>query len=292
VKRLQAFDRIVLAYLAVVAGVVLLFRPPGTPVYLALHAAAAALVIGVAEAYERRGGAFWRACRYWYPLVLAPAAFKEVHFLMPGVHPFQDDAWDQLLADIDRKLFGDVDVLFLALPGPIVDLLHLCYWFYYVSMILLGVVLYRERSSERIHEYLAILTLGLFGSYLGYYLVPAVGPHWFYADRPAALDGWILGGPMHRFVILLEGRMPDAFPSGHALMSMLVMATAWKMKPALFRAMVVPCSGCILATVALRYHYVVDVLVSALVFPVVWFAGIRLNRRREDALAALPPRVP
>ena len=40
-------------------------------------------------------------------------------------------------------------------------------------------------------------------------------------------------------------------------------------------------AGCILATVALRYHYVVDLLASFALFPAALWLGLRLNRARS-----------
>ena len=52
--------------------------------------------------------------------------------------------------------------------------------------------------------------------------------------------------------------------------------------------------GCILATVALRYHYVVDVVASVALFPVLAGAGIALHRAWEGrgAGAAAPDGPP
>jgi membrane-associated phospholipid phosphatase len=87
---------------------------------------------------------------------------------------------------------------------------------------------------------------------------------------------------MHRMVVAAELTMPDAFPSGHALMSMVVIGMTWRLYRPAFKFVVGPSLGCVLATVALRYHYVVDVIAAAALFPVVWLGGIALNRLWED----------
>jgi membrane-associated phospholipid phosphatase len=55
----------------------------------------------------------------------------------------------------------------------------------------------------------------------------------------------------------------DAFPSGHALVTLLSMAWAWRYR--LWVRWVVTILGALLvvSTVYLRYHYVVDVLAGA-----------------------------
>ena len=67
----------------------------------------------------------------------------------------------------------------------------------------------------------------------------------------------------HQAILAAEWRTPDAFPSGHALLSMVVIVMSWRHHRPTFRIVTGPAIGCIVATVALRYHYGVDVLASA-----------------------------
>jgi hypothetical protein len=117
-------------------------------------------------------------------IFLCAAAFREMHYLIPQVHPFDDHRYDFILRDLDRRWFGDVDAFFLAWPGAIVDLLHLCYWFYFVGFLILGGALHARKQWQGLREYLAVILTGLFVSYLGYFLVPAIGPHHFFHPRP------------------------------------------------------------------------------------------------------------
>ena len=277
-KKLAAFDLVVLAYIAIVTAIVLLFRPDGTLLYLGYHAAAAALVALLVAAHERIGGRLWTFCRYWYVLFLCGAAFREMHYLIPEVHPFSDNRFDRILAELDRRWFGDVDGFFLAWPVPIFDLLHLCYWFYFASTLILGGALYLRQEWDKLREYLSVVLTGLFLSYLGYFLVPAVGPHHFFPTRPPQLDGMLLGASLHKAILAAEWSMPDAFPSGHALVSMIVTVMSWRLHRPTFRIVVGPSVGCVIATMALRYHYIVDVVASVAILPVAVCAGLALHR--------------
>lgn len=279
-KKLAAFDLVILAYIGIVTAIVLAFRPPGTLVYLAYHAAAVGLIALLILGYEKFGGRFWTFCRYWYVLFLSGAAFREMHYLIPEVHPFDDNRFDRILAGLDQRWFGNVDSFFLGgWPLLVVDLLHLCYWFYFLATIILGAALYSRKDWAGLRQYLAVVMSGLMVSYLGYFAVPAIGPHHFYQPRPAQLDGLFLGKWLHQAILAAEWRMPDAFPSGHALLSMIVIVMSWRLHRPTFRAVVGPASGCVLATMALRYHYVVDVLASLALLPGLIFGGIALNRR-------------
>src|SRR5439155_11462740 len=58
-KKLAAFDLVILSYIAIVSAIVLAFRPEGTILYLVYHAAAVALLALIVTAYERFGGRLW-----------------------------------------------------------------------------------------------------------------------------------------------------------------------------------------------------------------------------------------
>jgi hypothetical protein len=282
-KKLAAFDLVILAYIGIITLVVLLSRPEGTLLYLGYHLAATGLIAMIVYAHDRFGGRFWTFCRHWYVLILCGAAFREMHYLIPEVHPFDDHRFDVILRDLDRRWFGNVDGFFLSWPPYAMELLHFCYWFYFLSMVILGGVLYARQDWAKLREYLAVVITGLMLSYLGYYLVPAIGPHHFYNPRPAVLDGIFAGAHLHQAILAAEWSMPDAFPSGHALLSMIVIVMAWRLHRPTFNLVVAPATGCILATMALRYHYIVDVLASVAILPVAVFAGLALHRRREGS---------
>lgn len=287
-RRLASFDLVILAYAGILTAVVLAVRPPGTLAYLAGHAGAVGLLAAVVLAHGRWGGRFWTFCRYWYIVPVVLASFRELHYLIPQVHPFDDHRYDRVLAAIDRRWLGDVDAFFLGSAHPLfVDALHLCYWFYFVSMLIPGGVLYARGELARLREYTGAILTAMYVSYLGYFVVPAIGPHHFFDVRPAALDGWILGGPLHRVLVTLELRTADAFPSGHALLSMVVILLARRATPGTtFWLVLFPALGCILATMALRYHYVVDVAASAAVLPGVLWLGLAIHRGLEGSPGA------
>ena len=285
-KRLHAFDLVLLGYLAIVSLLLVATGAPGTPLFLAYHAGAAGLVFAIAWAHDRFGGPVWGILRYWYLVPALMACFRGLHYQVPAVHPFDDLEWDAALARIDRRWLGDVDGFFLGVLNPFTaELLHLCYVSYFFSMIAVAAFLHLRGEMGRLREYVCVMLTAILVSYLFYFAVPAVGPHQLYAERPAVLDGWLLGGFFHRTLMSLELRMADAFPSGHTLMSLVTIAMSWRYDRRLFKWLVGPAAGCIVATVGLRYHYAIDAIASFALFPAVTWLGFAIHRAvegRED----------
>lgn len=296
-RRLAAPDWVTLGYLSAVTLIILARRPEGWGIYLAYHGLVLILVGLLVLAHTRYGGRFWGFLRHWYVLVLTLAAFREMHYLIPQVHPFDDRCYDRILASFDRKFLGDVDGFCLEVAARmplLIDLLHACYLFYFASILIPAVVLYARGRLDPAREYASVILTGLYLSYLGYFAVPAVGPHRI-SPTPPSLDGWILGPHARPMLISIEWEMPDAFPSGHTLVSLLVLIMSWRLHRRCFWILLVPASGCIAATVLLRYHYVADLAGSLALLPVAIWAGRAIHRhcnpvaRPGDARSSSPP---
>ena len=89
-KRLFAYDLVILAYLAIVSIIVLVYLPEGWWRFLLYHAAIGSIIAMVVYAYGRFGGGFWEVVRYWYAIPVVLCTFRELHhlFVNPGCPPF------------------------------------------------------------------------------------------------------------------------------------------------------------------------------------------------------------
>lgn len=287
-KRLYGFDLIILGYLAIISVVIILYQPAWWGIYLSYHMAIAGLIAMISYAHERYGGRFWEIIRYWYVILVVLGIFRELHYLFidPACPPFDGLRFDQALAAIDHRMLGGVDPFSLSFAQPyFIDFLYLCYWSYYLLILAPAAVPFFLGDRKGVRESISILLSALFLSYLGYFLVPALGPHHFFGERPLELDGWILGATMHQALLAMEWRMPDAFPSGHTLISVVVLFILWRRHRSTFWVLLIPAIGCVWATMALRYHYVVDIVAGVALVPVALLMGIHLNawweRKRE-----------
>jgi membrane-associated phospholipid phosphatase len=203
----------------------------------------------------------------WSPLLLVIATFESLGLIIPHLREARMDA---TLANIDLALFGsDPTRWFEPLLGPAsAALLQLCYTSYYFVPILLIVLVWRRGAHRTVLRYGGMLVSCFFATYVGYYLVPAAGPRAFFTyEEPLPL------GPVTEFVHDLLDRLEaiklDAFPSGHTAIAVLSLSLLFSEHRRLAWAMTPLVVGLVVSTVALRYHYAIDVL-AGLALAAVW----------------------
>ncbi|HZL72808.1 MAG TPA: phosphatase PAP2 family protein [Planctomycetota bacterium] len=293
---LSAPDLVILAYQAIVATLILAtWTKHNFPLaYLSLNLALMGTTVGLAILEARRPSKLTTFLHSWWPVVAVPISFKEVAWVVPGVQPFADKSWDYKLQGLDERLFGDTRGFFRSIAwAPAADLLTIGYWSYFPLSIVLGGALYRPPDLRPFRQAVSVLLIGWFLSYLGYYAIPAVGPHLVVdGTRTPALDGVLWAGAFHKLLVQIEGVIPDAFPSGHALIAMLVLILSWRLHRRVFWWLLPFASGLVLATMYLRYHYVVDVLAAVALVPISVLFGGWLHRRREPGEVEIAPNPP
>ncbi len=204
--------------------------------------------------------------RGWYPVVLIPITYKELGYLIPLIHPRDFDA---ALAGIDQRFLGVHPTVWLERLTwpPLTEVLQLTYSSYYFLPLVLGVVLWRQRSFEKFHFWVFIVVLGFYLSYLGYIAVPAIGPRFLASIVEAQtipLTGVWLFEPVRAMLDRAEGITRDCFPSGHTELTLLVLVYARRFHRRVFWWLLPLGTGVIISTVYLRYHYVIDVVAGAL----------------------------
>lgn len=283
-RTLHPVDRVFLGYAATLSVIGVVGRV--SPWFHAFHAVAAAAIALLAYAHARYGTTFWRVLHDWYALLFIPAAFREMNYLTWALdRPRVDEA----LASIDAAWFGDVKAFCDAIAHPLVaDVLSIGYWSYFLLPIAVGAALYRS-DVKRFRALIAILVSAWFLSYLGYLAVPAVGPHWSESPRHPALEGYGIAGALHQALLAVEMDITDAFPSGHAMIAGMLLIAAWRWTRRTFWVILPFAVTLILATVYLRYHYVVDIVAAVPTGMAGWLIGARLARREWPGAGVLGP---
>ena len=285
---LNPIDKVVIAYLAIITALILIFsyRIPVWPQLIAAHAAAIAVITLIAKwarassrhvAYKFQLSHFIRG---WYVVALIPMSYKELSYLIPLIHPRD---FDVELAMIDYRIFGAHPTIWLErVTWPtLTEFLQISYATYYFWPIILGAVLWRKRWFDKYHFWVFVIALGFYLSYLGYILVPATGPRFLPLIKDAQsgpLTGIWFYQTIRETLDQAEGITRDCFPSGHTELTLLTLYYARKFHRRLFRWMIVPASALIISTVYLRYHYVIDVAAGALLAMAVILVARPLHR--------------
>ncbi|MCX6136704.1 MAG: phosphatase PAP2 family protein [Ignavibacteriales bacterium] len=226
----------------------------------------------------------------WYPIALILYVYKQTSFL---VRPIRQVDYDQTLISIDRWIFhlNPTQWVHQFAHPVLTEILQLAYASYYVLFIVLFIELYRRGDTAVMNTAIFLVIYGFFLSYIGYLLVPAVGPRFTLHDfrmNDLELPGlWLT--PYLRAFINTGGGIPpgatdpllfvqrDAFPSGHTELTLVAIWIAFNTKVKSRWYLLGIGSLLIAATIYMRYHYVVDDIGGMCVFVFAIWSGLRID---------------
>ncbi len=193
---------------------------------------------------------------------------------------------DLALAQVDRVLFFGSDPLLLLqriISVPLSEWLSGCYVFYGPLFPLVMGAIFAKKDRAPFREAAFAVTVVLAVGYVGYAMVPAVGPLFvekFEKNLDLYYTGWLKDQLMDRT------RVPrDVFPSLHTAASLVLLWSAWRHVPRLARVLAPFVLSIPFACVYLRYHYVTDVLAGILLAAMVAVWTSR-SRRLQTAFRA------
>lgn len=226
---------------------------------------------------------------YWYIVPLIFATFKELHFM---IEPMRGVIYDDLLIKIDRFIFGfDPTIMLYKIANPfLTELLQIVYGTFFFLPVILGIDLMIRNKDRQFCYMTFIIVLGFFLSYVGYILLPAIGPRFTLHDfdnTNTELPGLFITNFLREIVNAGES-IPagtpnpalvvqrDAFPSGHTQMTLLVMYLSVKFKSGTRYFFLINGSLLIFATVYLRYHYVVDLIGGTIFMIFTLWSGLKI----------------
>ncbi len=215
--------------------------------------AIAALALGE----DRRGWRYW--ARELLPVPVLPFIFLNLGRVIPLVNP---RVYDAALAALDRRLLGpeaQAALYTLPLPAWTADVLTLVYSTFYFLPVALLLTLGARRDPS-LPQVAAAIVITFLVSYAGYFVVPAYGPRTTLAhERYQSLPG-IVGDHVREQLDEWEKTKTDAFPSGHTMVTLVVLFCARRRNRTLYAVLLPVGTILIAATVLLAYHYVVDVV--------------------------------
>ncbi len=273
----RAHERIWCAYLIVVVAIDVVFGLLGHDPGPRWHAATHLVLLAVVLAIPRL------VCDERLPLAravfTAPAllfVFSSLAWVLPALHP-EPFEWRWIAAD--RALFGgDPSVAAQALLHPfVVEALQACYAVFYFVPIAVVIATWRRHGRAAFERCLFFVEFGFLISYQGYLLWPTLPPERFLVHE-LPIEGLWLASDLHAALATAELHRWNCFPSGHTMLSVMSLVLAWRFVRGVFWCLLPIVALLVVSTVALRYHYVVDVLAGLLGVPVAFALGARASR--------------
>jgi membrane-associated phospholipid phosphatase len=292
VSYLSSVDVVSIVFLLFLIGLNLVFfrRVSVWLEIIAIDIAVIAIIFTLAYWAETKKTSFFIGLHrlYAYPFILF--VFKEIYLMVRPIHPMD---YDWLFISIDRWIFGvNPTQWMMQFAHPVLtEIFQIAYFSYYILFIMLGVELYRKHTIEEFDHGAFLVVYGFYLSYLGYFLLPAIGPrftlHDFYGINKE-LPGLFFTSWMRNFINAGESisfRMTnaaefvqrDVFPSGHTQLALIIVYVGHWYKLKTRWIMTVLAGLLIVSTVYLRYHYVVDLLGGVLFFVFTIWSGKKIQ---------------
>ena len=247
-----------LAAMALALGLKAGIALPATQLFTAYALTGAALVYWCAQ---QPTPLRWRVRLLWYPNVMGMAFYS----LPQAIAALGRPNADALLSGMDAQWLGaPVAALLSPLLHPLfTDALLLAYLFFFVALIF-GPGYYCVKNLALFRQCI----VGLFSVYAlgfaGYVWLPAAGPHQYLGSLLPPLP---LGpfAELMRPVVNAASNGVDVFPSIHFAASLYLLVFDYRHYRRRFWLWLAPIALLWLATVYLRYHYLVDLAAGLLV---------------------------
>ncbi len=293
IRHLKAFDLVVVVFYLILTLLHIIFfnEIPTWWIWILVNIGIILLAFSLAYMETTNDNKLWRALHYWYIAPLVLLTFKEIYFM---VKPIRTYDFDNLFIVIDRWMFGTDPTHWLhQLANPVLtEILQIIYGMFYLLPLILGLSLLRKKRFVAMDFALFTIFYGFCLSYLGYFTLPGIGPRFTLHDFSTIneqLPGLWLTNFLRELVNSGES-IPsgtpnpaevvqrDVFPSGHTMITLIVIFLSVKLKSRSKYFFVPVGSLLIFSTVYLWYHYVID-LIGGLLFMIfaVWSAKYIFN---------------
>lgn len=279
-KNLRATDTLVISFgiFLSILNVIFHSKIDGWLTHVLLNFLVLGIILIIAYYDKHKTNMFWQQIHYWYLVPIIFISFKEIYFM---VKPIRGVDYDQLLIEIDRWIFGtDPTIVLQTISFPLLtEILQIVYGTFFFLPVILGINLLLTNREDDFHFMAFTVVLGFFLSYIGYFLLPAIGPRFTLHDFDSTnieLPGLFLTNYLREIVNAGES-IPfgtpnpaevvqrDVFPSGHTQMTLIVMYLSYKFNVKSKYFLIPNGTLLIFSTVYLRYHYVID-LIAGFVF--------------------------
>jgi membrane-associated phospholipid phosphatase len=280
-SRLNSTDVVIIGFFSLLSIINVVFAAsiPNWWVMVLINLAVIGMIMTFGWARARTGSKVIALIHDWHVAPTVFFSFKELYFMIKPIHHGLD--YDDLLIAVDRWMFGvDPGKWLMQFANPwLTEILQIAYTLFYFLFIIIGLDLYKERPKT-FHYFMFVSVYGFYLSYLGYFTLPAVGPRFTLFDFSQLnhdLPGVFLTPALRWFVnfggsvpmgvpneLALAATQRDVFPSGHTMMTLVLMYLTLHYRLKIRWFMFVTGILLIIATVYMRYHYVIDLMAGGL----------------------------
>ena len=293
IKKLKAFDVVVISFslFLILLHIIYHDRIQHTANWIFVNIVVIIIAFTIAYLESLKDLKLWRIIHYWYIAPIILLTFRQLFFMVKPIRVYDYDQW---FIQIDRWIFGtDPTHILHQISFPLLtEILQIIYGMFYLLPIILCISLLRKDRFIELDFALFSVIYGFYLSYLGYFLLPGIGPRFTLHDFNTinqTLPGLYLTNFLREMTNVGEG-IPagtlnpaaivqrDVFPSGHTMITLIVMYLSVKLKSR-SRFFFIPVGSLLIfSTVYLWYHYVID-LIGGLIFMIfsLWSGKIFFN---------------
>jgi len=203
---------------------------------------------------------FFEILRECLPIIFFYSIYVNLYHLIPFLNPKD---YDQILLKIDQFIFGIQPSVWMQkiMFKRLTDYLIICYSLFYFYPAIFALILYFKKGYPDFRKLANSLILCFYLGYIGYILVPAIGPRYTIKDQyTKPIEASVVTSNLLTTLDRLETTKRDCFPSLHNGITLLILLFAFKYQRKFFFIFLPIASGLFLGTIYLRVHYFVDLL--------------------------------
>ncbi len=223
--------------------------------------------------------------RDWSPFIILLAMYENTLYLVARVN---HRLFDPYMFHLDKLIFGghlDLWLQQFIRPG-LTEWMSFNYDALYFYPVVIGMILYFMRRKRHFRNFMMAFIIAGWLGFIGYLIFPVIGPGNYYQNvytvDLGATNGAQVIAAQHsldkdkdmtflRIARMINdkqsyaGYIPrNCFPSMHTAWAVISMIYSFLYLPLLFVFILIPLLSLILATIYLRFHYMVDVLAGTL----------------------------
>lgn len=233
--------------------------------------------------------------RAYVPFLACMGVYEMNKRLIPGIRG--DTLYDQAMANFEYSVLGDLSSAMVRkfmdqqwisdLIGVVglrqIDIHEACYISYVYAAPALALAMWFLGRRTHFNRFMGALAISGALAYVGYVIVPVVGPKYVFEGRWLEASQGALS-----FMDNVKGYNRDCFPSLHTAWTTLFLIAAWKGVRPLFWVYLPVAIGVYIATFYGGYHYIPDIIAGHALAVFAWWVAAPLRAWWDKRAGSVP----